>query len=120
LAGNVAFTIQPLTNLAPGGLGSAYQLLPDGQVFALPAQIVFHYNDDDLAGTFAEALGLGFQDGQGFWHALKSVSLDKVNKTLAGSTTHLSIWSSLAGVQLFPGLRACLSVRRNPLRWCIA
>ncbi len=105
VTGAVNFTIQPITNQAPGGIGSAYRLTPDGQTFAVPASIVFHYGDQDLAGTAAGALAIAYQDPQHFWRSPISASLDEANKTLTVSTSHLSDWSSLVGYQLRPPTR---------------
>ena len=102
VAGAVNFTIQPITNEAPGGTGSAYRLTPDGQTFAVPASIVFHYGDQDLVGSSAWALAIAYQDNQHFWRSPISASLDEANKTLTVSTSHLSAWSALLGWQLDP------------------
>ena len=102
LASTVAFTIQPITNQAPGGLGNAYRLEPSGQTFTTPVEISFQYDLQDLSGTVAEALGVAYQDAQRFWRVFKSVALDQINKTLTVSTTHLSDWSRLSGFQLTP------------------
>jgi len=102
VAGAVNFTIQPITNEAPGGTGSAYRLTPDGQTFAVPASIVFHYGDQDLVGGSAGALAIAYQDHQHFWRSPISASLDEANKTLTVSTSHLSDWSTLLGWQLDP------------------
>ena len=102
VAGAVDFTIQPITNSAPGGLGIAYRLTPDGENFAVPADISFHYSDQDLAGTAPGALAIAYQDVQHFWRSPVSTILDEANKTLTVSTSHLSDWSCLAGYQLQP------------------
>ncbi|MEO7256224.1 MAG: hypothetical protein ABIZ64_18515 [Casimicrobium sp.] len=98
------FTIQPITNEAPGGAGGAYRLLPDGQTFASPVKLDFAYNDQDLRGTDPDALGVAFQDNKRFWRSLKTVQLDQVNRKLTVSTSHFSDWTSrLGGLQLLPG-----------------
>jgi uncharacterized repeat protein (TIGR01451 family) len=56
------------TNLAPGGVGSAYRLGPEGVTFAQPIAITLHYGDADLVGSLQEALGFGYQDAQGQRH----------------------------------------------------
>jgi hypothetical protein len=43
LASAQTLTIQPITNQAPGGLGAAYRLGPEGQTFAVPVTLTFTY-----------------------------------------------------------------------------
>ncbi len=102
LSSSVALTIQPITSEAPGAVGNGYRLLPDGQTFAVPVQLGFQYDDQDVAGTVPEALGVAYQDGQRFWRALKSIQLDRSNRKLTISTTHFTDWSKLLGFQLIP------------------
>ena len=96
------FTIQPVTNATPGGIGSAYRLGPDAQTFNAPIQLDFHYAAQDLNGTVAPALKVAYQDSQNYWNAYKSVTLDTTAQTVTVSTTHFSDWSLLAGTQLSP------------------
>jgi hypothetical protein len=102
LDANVQFTIQPITNRAPGGVGEAYRLLPDGQTFAIPAQIAFKYDDQDLAGSAPEALGIAFQDELLTWQALRYAQVDTLQRTVVGSTSHLSDWSLIRTFRLVP------------------
>jgi hypothetical protein len=102
LAGDVQFTIQPITNEAPGGVGAAYRLLPDGQTFAVPAQVAFRYDDEDLAGSAPESLGVAFQDDLQVWQALRYAAVDEDRKVVTASTAHLSDWSLIRTFQLVP------------------
>src|SRR6266849_5775239 len=43
LAGDKAVSIQRVSNEIPGGIGFAYDLLPNGTVFKKPAKILFHF-----------------------------------------------------------------------------
>jgi hypothetical protein len=103
LAGDTAISIQPVTNLAPGGFGSAFRLTPEGQTFAMPVTLAFAYTDDDLIGTAAEFLGAAFQTADGFWQWAGDPALDTAAKTVSVSTTHFSIWSGVSGLQIVPG-----------------
>ena len=104
VASAVTFTIQPITNEAPGATGIAYRLLPDGQTFAAPVKLAFSYEDQDLRGADPAALGVAFQDTKRFWRSMKTVQLDQVNRKLTVSTTHFTDWTShLSGLQLQPG-----------------
>jgi hypothetical protein len=77
LTETVAFSIQPITNKAGGGLGLAYRLEPDGKTFTTPLEISVRYDEKDLEGTVPEALALAYQDKERAWHAQKSAKLDQ-------------------------------------------
>lgn len=96
LPGPVDFSIQPITNLARGGLGNAYRLEPGGQKFATPIKVSFNFDAPDLKGTIPDALAVAYQDPTGIWQAFKTVDIDQASKTLTVSTTHFtdfSIWT---------------------------
>ncbi|MEP6832134.1 MAG: Ig-like domain-containing protein, partial [Gemmatimonas sp.] len=103
LTTSVAITIQPITNEAPGGLGQGYQLLPEGQTFVAPVQLVFRISDEELAGTSPDVLAVATQESTGFWRKLMSGTYSASNKTLTVTTTHFSGWGLLAGFLLVPG-----------------
>lgn len=96
------FAIQPITNKAVAGLGSAYRLEPAGKTFAVPLGISVKYNDNDLEGTVPEALSLAYQDEKGAWHVQKFAKLDKANETVSVSATHFSDWSLAHSLQISP------------------
>jgi len=102
VAGATTFTIQPITNQAPGGVGNAYRLGPAGETFSTPVSISLHYSSTDLAGTVADALSLAYQDTQGRWDVYKSVTLDTTEQTVTVSSSHFSDWALLAGESLEP------------------
>jgi hypothetical protein len=62
LAETVAFSIQPITNKAAGGLGPGYRLEPSGRTFSTPLMISVHYDDRDLKATVPDAFSIAFQD----------------------------------------------------------
>lgn len=102
LAADTMIGIQPVTNTAAGGLGTAYRLTPAGQTFTTAVTLEFPYTDQDLNGTYAEALGVAYQDDAGRWEWQDGVALDAVAKTLTVQSTHFSDWSKVPGVQLRP------------------
>src|SRR6266542_2437764 len=59
----VDFSIQPITNLAHGGLGNAYRLEPGGHNFATPVKVSLKLDDKDLKASPAVA----YQDPTGVW-----------------------------------------------------
>lgn len=99
---NTTFSVQPITNQAPGGIGDGYRLGPNGQTFSTPVQLRFQYTDDDLAGTVPDVLGIAYQDAQGYWNELLSGTYDQVGKTLTVGTTHFTDWVTMSGAQLTP------------------
>jgi hypothetical protein len=90
------FSIQPITNLAHGGVGNAYRLEPGGQKFAPPLEVSFKFDAQDLKGYSPESLAIAYQDPTGVWQSFRTVNIDQASKTLTVSTTHftdLSVWT---------------------------
>ena len=98
----IEFSIQPITNQAQGGLGNAYRLEPNGQKFAMPAEVTFKYDDHDLEGTAPEFLEVAYQDEQKVWQSLKTTKIDSAGKTFTVSTTHFTDMSFLKKMHLSP------------------
>jgi hypothetical protein len=94
--------IQPITNEAHGGVGSAYRLSPDGLAFAVPATLAFAYEDADLAGTDAAVLGVAFQDDDRYWSWMESPVVDGDARTVSVDTHHFTDFSAVSGVVLLP------------------
>jgi hypothetical protein len=96
VTGPLDFSIQPITNLAQGGRGSAYRLQPDGLKFASPITVSFNFAAPDLKSIVPEGLAVAYQDPTGVWQAFNTVEIDRERKTLTVSTTHFtdySIWA---------------------------
>jgi hypothetical protein len=104
VAAATTFTLQPINNEAPGGIGNAYRLGPAGMTFSTPVSISFHYSSADLAGTVPDALSLGYQDGQGRWVVGESVTVDTSTQTVMVSSDHFSDWAPLSGILLAPAV----------------
>jgi len=102
LPSDTDIVIQPITDEAPGGLGNSYRLEPEGATFAQPVEIAFSYTDADLLGSSTDALGIAYQDDEGFWHQ-PTATLDPARREIKIQTTHFSGWSYLLGLQLQPG-----------------
>ncbi|HET9836331.1 MAG TPA: hypothetical protein VFP88_08325 [Rhodanobacteraceae bacterium] len=97
-----AISLQPISNQAPGGRGSAWRLEPSGSHFAKPVQLVFHYTDQDLKGSAPQALTIASQDAQGHWWIPRKPVLDEKAHTVSVAAEHFSDWSLLSGFQLDP------------------
>ncbi|WP_354449332.1 hypothetical protein [Ottowia thiooxydans] len=94
-------TIQPVANNAPGRIGAGYRLLPEGVTFAKPVQLSFAYDNADLSGSHAQALGIAFQQSDGTWK-WQAGALNEAARTVTAATTHFSDWSLVKGLQLRP------------------
>ena len=102
LAADTLIGIQPLTNQAPGKIGAAYRLTPDGQTFLQPVTLRFTYTDNDLLGTAAEFLGAAFQTADGHWQWLGAATVDTTAKTVSVGSTHFTDISLVKGLQIRP------------------
>jgi hypothetical protein len=102
LTADTVIGIQPIADTDAAGFGQAYRLTPDGQTFGKPVTVAFQYTAADLDGTFANALGIAFQDKHGRWESQGAVTRDAATKTLSVKSTHFTDFSELSGVQLLP------------------
>ena len=101
LSVNTDITIQPITNECPGGIGLGYDLLPNGTKFKIPVTIIFHYSDDDLAGTDPYLLFTAYQDSISEWLAdIIYRDVDTIAKTLTKDIMHFSGHVIGSGAQL--------------------
>lgn len=110
------FSIQPITNHAHGGLGSAYRLGPEGAHFAEPVRLHFHYETAALAGTSAELLAIATQEADGLWSAPRGVTHDADLATVSVDATHFSDWSLITGAQISPASATVRTGRTVALR----
>lgn len=101
LAANINFGIQPITATAPGALGSAYRLTPEGQNFAQPVTLTFKYSAAEGAASARDALRVATQTAQGRW-SLPPTTHDAAQRTLVVTTTHFSDWANISGLLLRP------------------
>jgi hypothetical protein len=108
LSSNTSITIQPVENTAPNGVGASYDFLPNGQQFAKPITVTFHYSDDDLAGTSPELLEFGFQNAQNAWQGKGNLQVNKTYKTVSASISHFSRWSFYATYAMTPNQKTML------------
>lgn len=102
IAETITFSIQPITNKAGGGIGSAYRLEPRGRTFATPLEMTIRYDDADIEGSTVEALAMAYQDEQRAWHLANVTRTDESAKTITLSATHFSDWAFLAKVHISP------------------
>ena len=103
LTSDVTISVAPTTSPGAPTISQAYEIGPTGTEFATPATILFHFGSLNLAGTSATSLQLATFAGG--WLPLQSTVSDEVAKTIAGTTTHLSLYAIVA-----PGGPVCATV----------
>jgi hypothetical protein len=86
----LTITVEEITNTAPGGVGFAYRLGPEGTVFTAPVRITF-----SAAGTTValDELAIAYQEHQGWWLRLPASTRDATAPTVSVDSLHLSDWS---------------------------
>jgi hypothetical protein len=91
--------IQPIRNTAPGALGQAWRITPEGVTFAKP--VIIEWRPSERERASAARLRIASQGADGAWRIARA-STDS-GGVLRTTTTHFSDWSQVAGVQLRPG-----------------
>jgi len=115
LTARTSISITPVNNMAAGGRGNAYKLEPSGIQFQQPAQILFHYSEDDYNGSMEEMQSIAYQDDNGQWHRLGNVNLDTIAKTITGNITHFSFWATFDRSEIKPSADLCAVGAQVPL-----
>jgi hypothetical protein len=96
-----AITLQPGQNNAPNGLGQAFSITPN-ITFAQGVTLIYYYQDEEVAGTSIDALGIAFQDGRQAWQQTQVVKVDKSKKTVTATVKKASWWALFARYKLDP------------------
>jgi hypothetical protein len=84
--------IQPVISNIPMAIGNAYRLMPGNTEFNNPVILKYHYDPDELEGTFPEAIFIAHQNAEGIWLAHGNVVTDTVSKTISAQLYHFSDW----------------------------
>ena len=105
LSSDLAISIQPITNECPNGVGVAYDFLPNGTKFLIPATLTMHYTDDDINGTDPYLINMAFQDSLNEWQVDIFKDVDTVGKTIVFDITHFSHRSFQAMLKLQPAVK---------------
>lgn len=92
LNSNTTISAEPITNNAPGGVGTAYRLGPEGQQFAKPITLTFKYKDEDFDGSTPDLGWIVVQNNDNTWSGHPKTNIDSNNKTLSVESTHFSDW----------------------------
>ena len=109
------FSIQPITNMADGGIGNAFRLGPNGQKFAIPVEVTFRSDESQLADNETNKLVVAYQDGNGAWQTLDTRYVDDAGKTITVSTTHFTDLSWIrTPAEIFKNHHEGVQTRRRP------
>jgi hypothetical protein len=92
LAQDVTITVTPVTPPGPGSLGTAYDLGPNGTMFAMPITLAFHYSGLNLGGQPASDLRVATYVS-GAWQTLTGFAEDTTAMTVSGTTTHFTYYA---------------------------
>lgn len=93
--------IQPITATAPGALGSAYRLTPEGATFAQPLTMTMTYSAEEAGAAIGTSLRVATHDANGNWVVADALH-DGTQRQLSVATTHFSDWSFVAGALIIP------------------
>ncbi len=101
LSNDLAIAIQTITNQAPGGIGVAYDLLPNGTKFTIPVTLSYHYTPNDADGTNPNFMYIVTQDSTGAWSFDQTqADVDTVSMTVSTSTPHFSSYALIPDLQM--------------------
>ncbi|MEZ0608007.1 hypothetical protein ACAW74_05805 [Fibrella sp. WM1] len=95
-------TIQPVENTAPNGVGMGYHISPDTLTFAQPVTFDYRYQDSDLTGRSADAIGIAFQDKDNSWQLTQPAIVDKTHRIIRTRLKKARWWSLITQYQLTP------------------
>lgn len=103
LSANTSISIQAVTNTFPTGVGDhAYQFLPEGLVFAIPASLTLVYDTAENQGVSSAGLVIANQQSDGSWMHDAEVKADENRFTLTGDMEHFSTWTIAKVARIFP------------------
>ena len=98
---DLALSIQLITNQAPGGIGLAYDLLPNGTKFMTPISLSYHYTGDDADGTSPDFMYIVTQDSTGAWSFDPAqAQSDTISRNISSATSHFSSYALIKELQM--------------------
>jgi hypothetical protein len=108
LTRDTIITMQPVENKAWGGTGLGYELGPKNLELKKPAELVWHYSDENIAGSVPEALGVAFQQDDRTWQGRQNISLNSVKKTASTPINKLLPTAFYESYYMVPAMRSVL------------
>ncbi|MCB9652932.1 MAG: hypothetical protein H6729_02225 [Deltaproteobacteria bacterium] len=101
LTTDTALSIQSITNTAPGGVGDAFALRPEGQTFLVPVTLHFASALGDTDGSSSEFMHIAFQRANGTWGVVSS-TVAETGEIISAKVSHFSDWSRILEASLNP------------------
>jgi hypothetical protein len=101
LTSETIISVQPVTNLAASGFGKTYRFEPSGLHFLKPAQLVFHYTEEDAQDGSPQMMSISTQDEKGSWFRIEKPMLDTIAKTITSTTLHFSEFATTFDIILY-------------------
>lgn len=95
------FEVQQVSNTCPGSIGNSFSITPH-TTFAKPVAIQYSYAEMPHLVSIPDALGIAWQDAQGYWRLQKNVAVNKTDKHVTVLTDHFSNWTLLQWLQISP------------------
>jgi hypothetical protein len=84
-------SVQPIENKMPLGIKNrSYRFLPHGLQFKKPATLTLAYDDNDIAGSASEQVGLATQTNKGNWKKIGQTQVNLNNRTVSTCIHHFS------------------------------
>ena len=102
LSGDTEISIQPITNMSPGGLGLAYDLSPHEAQFNEAITIRFHYATDDIMGSAPATLSIATQHDDNIWYTFDDVVLDEAASMISVTSMHFCPWAIMGIYSILP------------------
>ncbi|MFN8651240.1 MAG: hypothetical protein U0133_04990 [Gemmatimonadales bacterium] len=104
LAADASIGLQRISARAPGAVGEAIRLTPDGLQFSTPVTLHFAYDSQMVEGSAPALMTIVTQQDDGSWLLLgeDQVVRDTLNRRFVVTTTHFSDYSRLQGFQIRP------------------
>ncbi|HVX48516.1 MAG TPA: hypothetical protein VHB48_00105 [Chitinophagaceae bacterium] len=99
---STTFTIQPVKNNCPGGVGLSYLVTPHNVVLHHPVTLTLSYGDSDVINSIPLALTVASQDTGGYWHPGAHTVKDTLHKKVTVQTDHFSSWSLFHAFEMTP------------------
>jgi len=111
LSGATNLSITPIENTAPGGVGYAYDLEPNGTTFTQPVTLTYapRYGQLDEATSTYDNVAVAFQHDDGTWEPLDAVTADVAHQRFSATTTHFTDFATLLLLNLHADKTALLS-----------
>ncbi len=109
----IAITLKTDSNTCPQGIGSGYNLTPNGLTFSTPAQFTLRY-DTTIAGANAVFIGVASQEDTGGWYGWTGGSIDTIHHTVTVPITHFSGETGYLGFAIAPSTSVVFTGSTTP------